>query len=172
VDWKGHHLLGDSFGGGLCNRHEDVKAALAGVMADEGYVTTLEQNLTNTAGQSIGRADVSWVGAALRAHHVDVSVVMPTSQTALAKGSAMKDEVAAAEMEEVKMRKYAASRLKVTPAVMEGGGRFGPLFIKLMRTNFRDTTKITNAYQTITAAVARANANIVIRAVTLWTASM
>ena len=37
-------------------------------------------------------------------YHVDVSVVMPTSQSAMAKGSAVRNEVAAMEMEEAEMR--------------------------------------------------------------------
>ena len=170
MDPKGHHLLGDSFGGGLCTRHDDLKMALAGLVTDGGYTPSLEQHLTSASGQLIGRADVSWIASNMVGHHIDVSIVMPTSQTAIAKGSAQKNEVAATEMEEAKMKKYVASRLKVTPAVMEAGGRFGPLFIKLLRSTFRDPQRITGAYQTLTATVARANATIITKATALWTA--
>ncbi len=84
----------------MCTRHEDLKVALSGLITDEGHMTSLEQRLTSASGQLIGRADVSWTGSNVVGHHVDVSVVMPTAQTALAKGSAMKSEVAAMEMEE------------------------------------------------------------------------
>ena len=76
--------------------------------------------------------------------------------------------MAAMEMEEAKMKKYAACRLKVTPAVIEAGGRFGPLFVRLLRGTFRDSQRITAAYQTLTATVARANANIITKAAALW----
>ncbi len=95
----------------MCTRHDDLKMASAGLITDKGYATSLEQHLTSASGQLIGRADVSWTGSNMVGHRVDVSVVMPTAQTALAKGSAKKNEVAATEMEEAKMKKYAACRL-------------------------------------------------------------
>ena len=72
------------------------------------------------------------------------------------------------EIEEANMKKHVACRLKVTPAVMEAGGRFGPLFVRLLRGTFRDSQRITAAYQTLTATVARANANIITKAAALW----
>jgi hypothetical protein len=165
VDPKGHNLLGDTNGGGVCERHDDLQLALKGLINDEGLQAEEEQVLTTAGGVLLGRADVSWTGESMVTIHVYVSVVMATCQTAISKGSAVKDEVAAMEMEEVKIRKYALSRLKVTPAIMEEGGRFGPLFVKLL-----DTQKLTAAYQTLTATIARANANIIMKAAATWAA--
>ena len=112
---EGSPPAGRFFGGGLCARHEDLKNALSGLITDEGYATALEQHLTSANGQLVGRADVSLTSSNMTGLHVDVSVVMPTSQSAIARGSAVKNDVAATEMEEAKMKKYAACRLKVTP---------------------------------------------------------
>ncbi len=71
-------------------------------------------------------------------------------------------------MEEANMKKHAACRLKVTPAVTEEEGRFGPLFVKLLRAIFPDPQRITAAYQTLTAAVARANASVICKAAAMW----
>ena len=51
---------------------------------------------------------------------------------------------------------------------MEAGGHFGPLFAKVLRATFRDPQHITATYQTLTAAVARANANIITKAASMW----
>ncbi len=98
VDGKGHHLLADSFGGVVCARHDDLKIALAGLVTDEVCTTSAELHLTSASGQLICRADVSWARNTLVGHHVDVSVVMPTSRTAMVMGDALRGEVAATDM--------------------------------------------------------------------------
>ncbi len=48
--------------------------------------------------------------------------------------------------------------------MMEGGGRFGPLFIKLLRATVREPQLLTKAYEILRATVRKANANIIMRA--------
>jgi hypothetical protein len=65
-------------------------------------------------------------------------------------------------MEDPKIKKYAACGLKSDTRGNGSRGRFGSPFVKLLHGTFRDPQGITD--QTLTAAVARANASIITKA--------
>ena len=119
----------------------------------------MEQVLGGPDGTVIGRSDVNWTGEDCRPRHVDIAVVMATTKTSLRGGSAVKSGVAATTMEAFKLRTYLTARTQVIPAILEGGGRWGPRFLKLLRSTFRESESASNAYQVISAVLQRCNAN-------------
>ena len=147
-------------------RHDALKMALAAALEDLGRnVVATEQTVTAMDDGTLeGRSDITWVDDCLRTCHVDVTVVMPTTKTALKKGSAQADAVAAKLMEAHKLGKYAEARQRIHPGVMEAGGRFGPLFTALLRRTFRDPLVLSGVYQDLTTAIVRANASIISKA--------
>ena len=84
---------------------------------------------------------------------------MATTKTSLRGGSAVKSGVAATTMEAFKLRTYLTARTQVIPAILESGGRWGPRFLKILRSTFRDSKTASNAYHVISAVLQRCNAN-------------
>ena len=171
LDSKGAHARSCPSGGWVVRRHNAVVSVLAQWSIEECGCNTFQEQVVPNASEDhvVSRMDLviysPYVAGGL---HVDVTIVAPTSVAALGHGSAVHDGAAAQVAAARKVSKYPGCT--VHPFPLEDMGRLGEAAIRLAKMiaprdgPSRRSAALSRLYQSLGAAVQRANAAAILAA--------
>ena len=164
LDTFGSHALICRLGGHVIRRHNKLRDTLAAILS--GVLETsvhVEQHAPEVQ-EDARRPDICYIDYRGMRQWIDVAVVTPHPRSLPGRAAMTRVGALCESMEAMKRRKY--NMLSLFPAVMEHLGHMGQGMCTIIRSvhkhadPFRRTQMIDAAYQTLAAALQRANVTL------------
>ncbi len=164
LDTFGTHALLCRLGGHVVRRHNKLRDTMAGILAGVLDTTVHVEQHAPEVQDDARRPDICYIDHRGTRQWIDVAVVTPHPRSLPGQAAMTRVGALCESMESMKRRKY--NMLSIYPAVMEHLGHMGQGLCTVLRSvhkhadPFRRARMIDAAYQTMAAALQRANVTL------------